>query len=84
MSLIYEFAGEAGDKKIYFALTDSFTAPFVVLFIILSGLFIPLYGIGTVLMGLGCFIVAGAISLAFFTREPKSLRTQYAPPESLM
>ena len=84
MSLIYEFAGEAGDKKIYFALTDSFTAPFVILFIILSGLFIPLYGIGTVLMGLGCFIVAGTISLAFFTREPKSLRTQYAPPESLM
>ncbi len=71
MSLIYEFAGNTGDKKIYFALTDSFIAPFVVLFVILSGLFIPIFGIGKVLMGLGIFIFFGLIFLAFFTVEPK-------------
>ncbi len=84
MSLIFEFAGEAGDKKTYFALTDTLTAPFVVLFIVLSGIFIPIYSMGTVLIGLGVFIIAGVIALALFTREPKSLKTQYPPPESLM
>ncbi len=84
MSLIFEFAGEMGDKKIYFALTDTLTAPFVVLFIVLSGIFIPIYGISMVLIGLGVFIACGVIALAFFTQEPKSLRTQYTMPESLI
>ncbi len=84
MSLIFEFAGEEGDKKIYFALTDTITAPFVVFFIVLSGIFIPIYGMSMVLMGLGVFIAFGVIALAFFTQDPKSLSTQYAPPESLM
>ncbi len=84
MSLIFEFAGDEGDKKIYFALTDSLTAPFVVIFIILSGIFIPSHGIATVLVGLGFFILLGILSLAFFTKEPKTARTEFAPPEMVM
>lgn len=84
MSLVYEFAGEKGDNKIYFALTDSVTAPFVVLYIILSGIFIPIYGIGIVLMGLGVFIVIGLIALTFFTSEPKTSHTKHAPLEVIM
>jgi len=84
MSLIFEFAGDEGDKKIYFALTDSLIAPFVVIFIILSGIFIPSHGIATVLVGLGFFIVLGTLSLAFFTKEPKTERTEFAPSEMVM
>ena len=84
MSLIFEFAGEMGDKKIYFALTETLTAPLVILFIVMSGIFIPIYGMSMVLVGLGVFITGGVIALAFFTYEPRSLSTQYAPPESLM
>ena len=83
MSLIYEFAGKEGDKKIYFALTDSFIAPFALFFIILSGLLIPIYGIGKVLMGLGIFIFLGLISLTFFTAEPKTFRQRYNLADSI-
>ncbi len=83
MSLIFEFAGER-DKKIYFALTDSMTAPFVLLFIVLSGLLIPHLGVPPVLMGIGLFIIAGILSLAIFTREPKTLRTHLPPTETLL
>ena len=84
MSLIYEFAGDEGDKKIYFALTDSLTAPFVVTFIILSGIFIPSHGIASVLVGLGFFIFLGTLSLAFFTKEPKTVRNEFAPLETII
>ncbi|MFQ6615304.1 MAG: MFS transporter [Fidelibacterota bacterium] len=82
MSLIYEFAGKR-DKKIYFALVDSLTAPFVLLFIILSGILIPLVGVPTVLKGIGVFLVLGIISLSFFTREPRIVRRELPPPESI-
>ncbi len=70
-----------GDKKIYLALTETLTAPLVILFIVSSGIFIPIYGMSMVLVGLGVFITGGVIALAFFTYEPRSLSTQYAPPE---
>jgi MFS family permease len=70
MSLIYEFAGD-GDIKIYFALTDSLTAPFVLLSIILAGICAPRFGIEAVLIGIGIFIVLGIFSLVFLTKDPK-------------
>lgn len=84
MSLVFEFAGERGDKKVYFALIDSLTAPFVLLFIILVGLLIPAYGTPIILLGLGAFILLGTISLTFFTKEPKVLKTHFPSPETLM
>lgn len=84
MSLVFEFAGEHGDKKVYFALIDSLTAPFVLLFIILVGLLIPVYGTPAILLGLGAFVLLGTVFLTFFTKEPKVLRTHFPSPETLM
>lgn len=82
MSLIYEFAGKR-DKKIYFALVDSLTAPFVLFFIILSGILIPLVGVPTVLKGIGLFLILGVLSLAFRTKEPRIVQREFPPPESI-
>ena len=70
MSLIYEFAGD-GDIKIYFALTDSLTAPFVLISIILTGICAPRFGIEAVLIGIGIFMILGIFSLIFLTKDPK-------------
>ena len=82
MSLIFEFAGDR-DKKIYFALTDSLTAPFVLLFIVAAGLFKPIVGIPVVLSGIGLFILIGIFSLTFLTKEPKAIRAEMRPQEPL-
>lgn len=79
MSLIYELAGEK-DKKIYFALVDTLTAPFVLIFILLTGAFIPVVGISITLLGLGIFIVIGVLCLAFVTKEPKTIRINIIQP----
>ena len=83
MSLVYEFAGEQ-DKKIYFALIDTLTAPFVLLFIVLAGLFIPVHGIPIVLKGLGVFLLLGILSLAILTKEPKTARAELPPQEGIL
>ena len=80
MSLVYEFAGEK-DKKIYFALIDSLTAPFVLISIVLTGILIPILSIEVVLKGIGVFIILGTLSLIFFTKEPKTVITEPAPVE---
>jgi len=82
LSLIYEFAGDR-DKKIYFALTDSLTAPFVLLFIVLAGILKPIVGIPVVLGGIAVFILLGIFSLIFLTKEPKLLRSEIPPTETL-
>ena len=76
MSLIYEFAGDR-DKKIYFALTDSLKAPFVLLSIILTGICVPLYGMEIVFIGIGIFLVLGILSLVFITKDPKVVHTKF-------
>lgn len=83
MSLVYEFAGE-NDNKIYFALIDSLTAPFVLLFIILSGLFVPIYGIPAVFIGIGIIMVMGILSLGFLTKDPKNVPAEFYPPKAMM
>jgi len=80
MSLVYEFAGEK-DKKIYFALIDSLTAPFVLISIVLTGILIPILSIEVVLKGIGVFIILGMLSLIFFTKEPKTAITEPTPVE---
>jgi len=82
MSLVYEFAGD-NDKKIYFALIDSLTAPFVLIAILLSGLFISTGTIPPVLTIIGIFLVAGILALIFLTKEPRTLREVPIPMEPL-
>ncbi|MFQ6673353.1 MAG: MFS transporter [Fidelibacterota bacterium] len=83
MSLVYEFAGQE-DKKIYFALIDSLTAPFVLLFIVLVGLLIPIFGIPIVLVGIGLIVVLGILSLMLLTKEPGAVRSELPPPETVL
>lgn len=82
MSLVYEFAGDQ-DKKMYFALIDSLTAPFVLIAILLSGLFISTGTIPPVLTIIGIFLVAGILALIFLTKEPRTLREVPIPMEPL-
>jgi MFS family permease len=75
MSLIYEFSGQE-DTKIYFALTDTLTAPFVLLSIIFTGVCIPIFGMDVVLMIIGFFMALGILSLMFLTKDPKTVQTK--------
>ncbi len=64
MVFVYEFAGELGDRKLYYAALDSAVAPFIVVYISIAGLIvetfgtIPLYTISLifVLAGLWVFL----------------------------
>ncbi len=82
MSLVYEFAGD-NDKKIYFALIDSLTAPFVLIAILLSGFFISTGTIPPVLTIIGIILVVGIFALIFLTKEPRTLREIPIPIEPL-
>lgn len=62
MAFVYEFAGEGGDRKLYYAALDSTVAPFIVLYISLAGIMvetwgtISIYSISAVLVFLGGLI----------------------------
>lgn len=62
MAFVYEFAGEGGDRKLYYAALDSAVAPFIVLYISLAGIMvetwgtISIYSISAVLVFLGGLI----------------------------
>ncbi len=62
MVFVYEFAGEAGDRKLYYAALDSALAPVLFIYIMLAGKLVEwlgytgLFGISTVLMATGLLI----------------------------
>ena len=64
MVFVYEFAGEQGDRKFYYAALDTAIAPFIVVYISIAGLIVetmgttPLYllSLALVLVGLLVFI----------------------------
>lgn len=64
MVFVYEFAGELGDRKLYYAALDTAIAPFIVVYISLAGVLVEAFGatslytlsMGLVLMGLLVFI----------------------------
>ena len=62
MAFVYEFAGEGGDRKLYYAALDSAVAPFIVLYISLAGFMvdtwgtISIYGVSASLVALGGLI----------------------------
>ncbi|MEE8335455.1 MAG: MFS transporter [Candidatus Neomarinimicrobiota bacterium] len=71
LSLIYDFAGEKGDNKIYMALIDSILAPFVLLGIILSGALATFYGIEKIFITIGLIFTVGIIILIVKVRDPQ-------------
>jgi MFS family permease len=46
MVFVYEFAGEGGDRKLYYAALDSAVAPFLVIYISIAGLIVETWGTG--------------------------------------
>jgi MFS family permease len=62
MVFVYEFAGELGDRKLYYAALDTAVAPFIVVYISIAGLLveafgtIPLYGLSLSFLVLGLLV----------------------------
>jgi len=62
MVFVYEFAGELGDRKLYYAALDTAVAPFIVVYISIAGLIveafgtIPLYGLSLTLVVAGLLV----------------------------
>jgi MFS family permease len=64
MVFVYEFAGEGGDRKFYYAALDTAIAPFIIIYISIAGLIVETLGttflytlsLGFVLLGLFVFI----------------------------
>ncbi|MBC8377115.1 MAG: MFS transporter [FCB group bacterium] len=64
MVFVYEFAGEKGDRKFYYAALDTAIAPFIIIYISIAGLIVETLGttslytlsLGCVLLGLFVFI----------------------------
>jgi len=70
MVFVYEFAGEAGDRKLYYAAMDSALAPVLFVYIMLAGKLVEwvgysgLFGISTVL------VLSGLMVFIFGVRKP--------------
>lgn len=62
MVFLYEFAGEGGDRKLYYAALDTAVAPFIVVYISVAGLIVEtlgmsiLYGISIGILVLGMLV----------------------------
>ena len=70
MNLVYDFAGDR-DTKTYMALTDSFLAPFVVLFLFGIGFLIQKNNYFLVLNILGGCLLFSIILLHFLVQDPR-------------
>ena len=70
MNLVYDFAGER-DTKTYMALTDSFLAPFVLLFLFGIGFLIQKNNYFLVLNILGGCLLFSMILLHFLVKDPR-------------
>lgn len=72
MVFVYEFAGELGDRKLYYAALDTAVAPFIVVYISMAGLLVEAFGtIPLYTLSLG-FLVAGLLVFIYKVDAPKS------------
>lgn len=61
MVFIYEFAGELGDRKLYYAALDTAVAPFIVVYISLAGLLVESFGTRVLYSLSLCLVLAGLL-----------------------
>lgn len=66
MVFVYEFAGELGDRKLYYAALDTAIAPFIVIYISIAGFIVESFGATSLYMLSMTFILAGL--LIFITK----------------
>ncbi len=72
MVYIYEFAGELGDKKLYYAALDTAVAPVIIVYISIAGIIVDTFGVTTLYLLSLTLVLAG---LAFFLLKVKSPQT---------
>ena len=69
MVFVYEFAGESGDRKMFYAALDTAVAPFIVLYISVAGLIAEKLGM-TTLYGISLGLVLTALLIFIFKVHP--------------
>lgn len=75
MVFIYEFAGESGDRKLYYAAMDSALAPVLFIYIMFAGKLVEWLGYGG-LFAISMILVLTGFLLFFFGVKNPAIRTE--------
>ncbi|MCF7807421.1 MAG: MFS transporter [Candidatus Marinimicrobia bacterium] len=70
MAFVYEFAGEHGDRKLYYAALDSAVAPFIVLYISLAGLIVESWGTSVLYLLTASLVLLGGLIFLTKVKSP--------------
>lgn len=70
MVFLYEFAGESGDRKLYYAAMDSALAPVMFVYIMFAGKLVEWVGYGGLFGISTALVVAGLLVFIFGVRKP--------------
>jgi MFS family permease len=73
MVYIYEFAGEGGDRKLYYAALDTAVAPFIIVYISVAGLIVETFGSAALYIISMTLILAGLIFFIMKVQSPKTV-----------
>ena len=79
MVFVYEFAGELGDRKLYYAALDTSVAPFIIVYISIAGLIVEAFGTLPLYMLSMTLVIMGLLVFLYKVEAPKT--TQPAPPD---
>ncbi|MCF7823366.1 MAG: MFS transporter [Candidatus Marinimicrobia bacterium] len=71
MVFVYEFAGEGGDRKLYYAALDTAIAPFIVVYISIAGLIVETFGTSVLYSLALALIAAGFMVFLFKVQNPE-------------
>lgn len=71
MAFIYEFAGEGGDRKLYYAALDTAVAPFIVLYISLAGFMVETWGTLSIYMVSATLVSLGGLIFLLKVKSPQ-------------
>jgi MFS family permease len=70
MVYVYEFAGEQGDRKLYYAALDTAVAPFIVVYISIAGFLVESFGYASMYSLSLVFVVIGLIIFLLKVKSP--------------
>jgi len=72
MVFVYEFAGELGDRKLYYAALDTAVAPFIVVYISVAGLLVEAFGTIPLYALSMSLVVAGLLVFIYKVEAPST------------
>jgi len=73
MVFVYEFAGELGDRKLYYAALDTAVAPFIVIYISIAGLLVEAFGTIPLYTLSLSLLFAGLLVFIYKVEAPKTV-----------